>query len=48
MDQLQILQNDCARIVPPISKDCSNTFLECSFIYAAPCEWNKLVNISEH
>ena len=25
-----------------ISKDCSNTFLECSFIYAAPCEWNKL------
>ena len=32
-------------IVPPISKDCSNTFLERSFIYAAPCEWNKL---SEH
>ena len=28
-----------------ISKDCSNTFLERSFIYAAPCEWNKL---SEH
>ena len=28
-------------IMPPISKDCSNTFLECSFIYAAPCEWNK-------
>ena len=27
------------------SKDCSNTFLERSFIYAAPCEWNKL---SEH
>ena len=23
-------------------KDCSNTFLERSFIYAAPCEWNKL------
>ena len=29
-------------IIPPISKDCSNTFLERSFIYAAPCEWNKL------
>ena len=32
-------------IMPPISKDSSNTFLEHSFIYAAPCEWNKL---SEH
>ena len=31
--------------MPPICKDCSNTFLEGSFIYAAPCEWNKL---SEH
>ena len=30
-------------IIPPISKDCSNTFLERSFIYAAPCEWNKLI-----
>ena len=29
-------------IMPPISKHCSNTFLERSFIYAAPCEWNKL------
>ena len=29
-------------IMPPISKDCLNTFLERSFIYAAPCEWNKL------
>ena len=29
-------------IMPPISKDCSNTFLERSFNYAAPCEWNKL------
>ena len=28
-------------IMPPISKDCSNTFLERSFMYAAPCEWNK-------
>ena len=32
-------------IMPLISKDCSNTFLERSFIYVAPCEWNKL---SEH
>ena len=31
-------------IIPPISKDCSNTFLEHLFI-AALCEWNKL---SEH
>ena len=29
-------------IMPPIRKDCSNTFLKRSFIYAAPCEWNKL------
>ena len=29
-------------IIPPISKDCSNNFLERSFIYAVPCEWNKL------
>ena len=28
-------------IMPPISKDCSNTFLERSFMYTAPCEWNK-------
>ena len=26
----------------PIRLDCSYTFLEWSFIYAAPCEWNKL------
>ena len=32
-------------IMPPISKDCSNTFLWRSFIHAAPCEWNKS---SEH
>ena len=35
-------------IMSPISKDCSNTFLECSFIYAAPCEWNKLSQILIH
>ena len=32
-------------IMPPITEDCSNTFLQRSFIYAAPYEWNKL---SEH
>ena len=32
-------------IMPPISKDCSNNFRWRSFIYAAPCELNKL---SEH
>ena len=32
-------------IIPPISKDCSNTFPDRSFIYAAPCEWN---NLSEY
>ena len=30
-------------IMPPISKDCSKTFLERSFIYAAPSDWNKLI-----
>ena len=29
-------------ITLPISKYCSNTFLERSFMYAAPCEWHKL------
>ena len=29
-------------IMSPISKDCLNAFLVRSFIYAAPCEWNKL------
>ena len=27
---------------PPLSKDCSNTFLERSFPFSAPCEWNSL------
>ena len=34
----------------PISKDCSNTFLERSFLYSAPHEWNNLekgVRVSE-
>ena len=30
------------RIMPPTGKDCSNTFLERSIIYAASYEWNKL------
>ena len=29
-------------IMPPISKDCSINFLERSFVYAAPYEWNNL------
>ena len=29
-------------VVPPINKDSSNTFVERSFIYGAPTEWNKL------
>ena len=33
-------------IMPPISKDCSNSFLERSFMYAAPCEWNELSEYS--
>ena len=28
--------------MPSITKDCSDTFLERSSIYAALCEWNKL------
>ena len=35
---------------PRISKDCSNTFLERSFLYPAPHEWNNLekgVRVSE-
>ena len=28
--------------MPPISNDCSNTFLERSFMYATPCECKKL------
>ena len=27
---------------PPINMDCSNTFFERSFLYAAPHEWNSL------
>ena len=44
-DRLQRLQNQCARILtksprimPPISKDCSNTFLE-RFIYLCSSMW---------
>ena len=33
---------DHHQLIMQISKDCSNTFLERSFIYTAPCEWNKL------
>ena len=27
---------------PPLSKDCSNTFLERSFLFSAPHEWSRL------
>ena len=27
---------------PPLSKDCSNTFLESSFLFSAPRKWNSL------
>ena len=27
---------------PPLSKDCSNTFLARSFLFSAPREWNRL------
>ena len=39
------LGTDYYQLIMPISKDSSNTFLERLFMYAAPCEWNKL---SEH
>ena len=35
-------------LMPPISKDSANTFFERSFIYAAPCEWNKLSEIYDN
>ena len=35
-------------IMLSISKDCSHTFLERSFIYVVPCEWKNRVNISGH
>ena len=35
-------------IMPPISMNCSNTFLERSFIYSAPCDGTNWVYISEH
>ena len=38
----QLRANPRQLIMPPISKDCPNPFLERSFIYAAPSEWNKL------
>ena len=36
------LGTDHQLIMPPISKDCPNTFLERSFIHADPCDWSKL------
>ena len=28
--------------LPPPSRNCTDTFFECSFLYGAPYEWNKL------
>ena len=28
--------------IPPLSRNCSNTFFERSFNFAAPTEWNRL------
>ena len=32
---------------PPLSKDCSNTFLERSSFFSAPREWNRLGSIKK-
>ena len=42
MNNTRLGDDHNALIIPPISRHCSNTFLEQSFIYAAPCEWNKV------
>ena len=37
------LANDAFLLkLPPPSRNCSDTFFECSFTYGAPYEWNKL------
>ena len=34
--------NDFLLVIPPISRNCSNTFFERLFHFASPTEWNKL------
>ena len=34
--------DDFLLVIPPISRICSNTFVERSFHFASPTEWNKL------
>ena len=34
--------DDLLLVIPPLSRNCSNTFLERSFNFAAPTEWNRL------
>ena len=29
-------------VIPPLSRNCSNTFFERSYIFAAPTEWDRL------
>ena len=34
--------DDLLLVIPPLSRNCSNTFFERSFNFAAPTEWNRL------
>ena len=37
-----IANDDLLLVIPPLSRNCSNTFFERSFNFAAPTEWNRL------
>ena len=34
--------DDLLLVIPPLSRNCSNSFFEISFNFAAPTEWNRL------
>ena len=34
--------DDLLLVIPPLSRNCSNTFFERSFNFAAPTEWNRI------
>ena len=38
----RLANDDLLLVIPPLSRNCSNTFFERSFNFAAPTEWNKL------
>ena len=38
----RLANNDFHLKLPPPSRNCSDTFFDCSFNYGAPYEWNKL------